>query len=205
MQDTTVLLAFAASFFLIAASPGLCMTLSMSLGIRLGLRRTLWMMAGELVGVGLVAAAAALGVSSLLLGAPKAFALFKLAGAAYLFWSGWQCWRSPTPDLQTPAEADGTTRSRLALQGFVTAASNPKAWAFNAALLPPFIDAARPLAPQLIALLVILLSIEFFCLLGYAQGGRTLAVWLHRGGHGKWLNRISGGLMVAVGIWLLLS
>ncbi len=58
---------------------------------------------------------------------------------------------------------------------------------------------------RLSALLVILLSIEFLCLVGYAQGGRTLAAWLHRGGHGRWLNRISGGLMVGVGIWLLLS
>ncbi|MEN8822430.1 MAG: LysE family translocator [Abyssibacter sp.] len=205
MQDTTVLLAFAASFFFIAASPGLCMTLAMSLGIRIGLRRTLWMMAGELVGVGLVAAAAALGVGSLILAAPIAFALFKIAGATYLFWSGWQCWRSPPPTLDATTTIQGHNRGQLALQGFVTAASNPKAWAFNAALLPPFIDPARALAPQLAALLVILLCIEFVCLLAYAQGGRTLARWLARGGHARWLNRISAVLMWAVGIWLLAS
>ncbi|MBV60446.1 LysE family translocator [Abyssibacter profundi] len=205
MQDTTVLLAFAASFFFIAASPGLCMTLAMSLGIRLGLRRTLWMMAGELVGVGLVAAAAVLGVGSLILGAPVAFALFKIAGAAYLFWSGWQCWLSPPPTLEATAATGDQSRAQLALQGFVTAASNPKAWAFNAALLPPFIDPARALAPQLTALLVILLCIEFVCLLAYAQGGRTLARWLTRGGHARWLNRVSAVLMWAVGIWLLAS
>ena len=39
-MDSTRLLAFCGSFFLIALSPGLCMTLAMSLGISIGVRRT---------------------------------------------------------------------------------------------------------------------------------------------------------------------
>ena len=47
-MNLTRLIAFSASFFLVALSPGLCMNLAMSLGISIGVRRTLWMMAGEL-------------------------------------------------------------------------------------------------------------------------------------------------------------
>ena len=93
-MDLTRLIAFSASFFLVALSPGLCMTLAMSLGISIGARRTLWMMAGELSGIALVGACAVLGVAALLLKAPTVFAAFKWIGAAYLLYMGWQTWRA---------------------------------------------------------------------------------------------------------------
>ena len=182
------------------------MTLSMSLGISQGLRRTLWMMAGELTGVALVAAAAVLGVGALLLNAPALLQAFKWLGAAYLFWAGWQSWRAEPADLRAGSSAS-VLRSRrsLALQGFVTAVSNPKAWAFMVALLPPFIDPERAVAPQLLAILALMVMIEFVCLLIYAAGGRALAEFLFRRGWGQWLNRIAGALMVGVGVWLALG
>ena len=56
-MDAATLLAFILSYFLIALSPGLCMSLSMTLSISIGVRRTLWMMGGELAGVATVAIA----------------------------------------------------------------------------------------------------------------------------------------------------
>lgn len=201
-MDTTRLLAFCGSFFLIALSPGLCMTLAMSLGIRIGVRRTLWMMLGELAGIALVASAAMLGVAALLLGDPRVFTAFKLAGAAYLLWTAWGAWRAPVEAMTTTQEV---TPLALVVQGFVTAVSNPKAWAFNMALLPPFIDPLAPLGPQMGVLLALMLIIEFSCLLIYAQGGRSLSELLLRRGQAQWLNRIAALLMVGVAIWLLVS
>jgi homoserine/homoserine lactone efflux protein len=83
--------------------------------------------------------------------------------------------------------------------------SNPKAWAFFVALLPPFVDQRRPLAPQLLALLALMLIIEFTCLQIYAHGGRVLSEQLHRRGKARWLNRVAGSLMAGVGIWLALG
>jgi homoserine/homoserine lactone efflux protein len=91
------------------------------------------------------------------------------------------------------------------LQGFVTSVANPKAWAFLAALLPPFVDRSRPLMPQLLALLALMLIIEFICLQIYAHVGRTLSEQLHRRGKARWLNYIAGTQMMGVGIWLALS
>ena len=204
-MDLTLLIAFSASFFLVALSPGLCMTLAMSLGISIGVRRTSWMMAGELTGIALVGAAAVLGVAALLLKAPTVFAVFKWIGAAYLLYMGWQTWRAE-PLLPEQLAGDGRrTRSSLIFQGFITAVSNPKAWAFLVALLPPFVDQRRPLAPQLLTLLALMLIIEFTCLQIYAHGGRVLSEQLHRRGKARWLNRIAGSLMVGVGIWLALG
>lgn len=203
--DLTRLIAFSASFFLVSLSPGLCMTLAMSLGISIGVRRTMWMMAGELAGITLVGASAVLGVAVLLLQAPSVFTVFKWIGAAYLFYLGWQTWRAEPLRPEQVAGDSRRTRSSLVAQGFVTAVANPKAWAFLVALLPPFVDQSRPLAPQLMTLLGLMLVIEFTCLQIYAHGGRALGEQLHRRGKARWLNRIAGSLMIAVGIWLALG
>jgi homoserine/homoserine lactone efflux protein len=201
-MDPTRLLAFCGTFFLVAFSPGLCMTLSMSLGISIGVRRALWMMLGELAGIALVSVCAMAGVAALLVGAPQVFGAFTLAGAVYLLWMAWGSWSAP---MGAPAVPPQLTRAGLGAQGFITAVSNPKAWAFQAALLPPFIDTAAPLWPQMAVLLALIIAIEFACLLIYAQGGRSFSELLVRRGQGRLLNRISAALMAAVAVWLVLA
>ena len=67
MFDLTLILLFLPTSFFISITPGMCMTLSLTLGLTIGLRRTFWMMWGELVGVGLVAVSAAIGVAAVML------------------------------------------------------------------------------------------------------------------------------------------
>ncbi len=202
-MDTTRLLAFSGSFFLIAMSPGLCMTLAMSLGIRIGVRRTLWMMLGEVVGIALVGSCAMLGVAAVLLGSPTLFTIFKLAGATYLVWTAVHAWRAAVSTVDGPTASGELSALNLTTQGFVTAVANPKAWAFMVALLPPFLVLDQPLAPQMASLLGLMVVIEFTALMIYAQGGRSLSDWLVRRGRGHWLNRISAALMFGVAGWLV--
>ena len=163
------------------------------------------MMAGELTGMALVGASAVLGVATLLLKAPTSFAVFKWIGATYLLYMGWQTWRAEPLRPEQVAVDNRRTRSSLILQGFVTSVANPKAWAFLVVLLPPFVDRSRPLAPQLLALLALMLIIEFSCLQIYAHGGWALSDQLHRRGKARWLNYIAGSQIMGVGIWLALS
>ncbi|SFT76949.1 LysE family translocator [Halomonas saccharevitans] len=207
MITLSVLSVFVPTFLLVSLTPGMCMTLAMVLGMTQGVKRTLWMMVGELVGVGLVAFAAGAGVAALMLRQPELFAVFKWLGGAYLGYLGVMMWRSrgrmaipETLEAGPPAP-----RGQLALQGLVTAVANPKGWAFFVALLPPFLDASRPLTPQLAALIAVILAIEFLCLLLYATGGRTLRRLLGNGDNVRLLNRGAGTLMVGVGLWLALG
>lgn len=208
MINTALLAAFIPTFILVSLTPGMCMTLSMSLGITLGVRRTFWMMAGELVGVGLVAVLAVVGVAAIMLGSPLVFTAFKWAGGAYLLWLGVQMWRSrgklAIPESGAAGHADAG-RLQLATQGFVTAVANPKGWAFFMVLLPPFLDDSRPLAPQLLILVTVLLLIEWLSLILYASGGRTLSKLLANGRNVRLLNRLAGTLMMVVGLWLALG
>ncbi|MEQ6890128.1 LysE family translocator [Halomonas sp. CS7] len=207
MITLSVLSVFVPTFLLVSLTPGMCMTLAMVLGMTQGVRRTLWMMVGELAGVGLVAFAAGAGVAALMLRQPELFAVFKWLGGAYLGYLGVMMWRSRGRMAIPEALEAGppAARGQLALQGLVTAVANPKGWAFFVALLPPFLDATRPLTPQLTALIAMILAIEFLCLLLYATGGRTLRRLLGEGDNVRLLNRVAGTLMVGVGLWLALG
>eukprot|EP00764_Aduncisulcus_paluster_P012148 gnl/Carplike_NY0171/5112_a6975_242.p1 GENE.gnl/Carplike_NY0171/5112_a6975_242~~gnl/Carplike_NY0171/5112_a6975_242.p1 ORF type:complete len:208 (+),score=-5.33 gnl/Carplike_NY0171/5112_a6975_242:253-876(+) len=200
----TLLSLFVPTFFLVSITPGMCMTLALSLGISIGVRRSLYMMWGELIGVSLVATAAALGVATLMLTYPDVFALLKLGGGAYLCWIGYQMFCSRGKLVLTESEQEQTehSRSQLALNGFLTAVANPKGWAFFVTLLPPFIDSELPMAPQLSMLIAIILLLEFICLLIYANGGKLLRQLLMKRDNVRLMNRIAGSLMIAVGVWL---
>lgn len=202
--DSSVLTVFVPTFFFVSVTPGMCMTLSMTLGMTIGLRRTFWMMWGELLGVAFVSIAAVAGVSAIMLNYPAVFLLLKYVGGTYLGYLGIQMWRSKGKmALCEPSTTKTKFSAReLFVQGFVTAIANPKAWAFMVSLLPPFIDPVYALAPQIMILLFIILSIEFCCLIVYATGGRTLRNMLQKKSTLKTMNRIAGTLMIGVGIWL---
>ncbi|WP_075881744.1 LysE family translocator [Vreelandella massiliensis] len=198
---------FVPTFLLVSLTPGMCMTLAMVLGMTQGVKRTLWMMAGELVGVGLVAAAAGVGVAALMLKHPEIFALFKWVGGAYLAYLGVMMWRS-RGRMAIPSELETgppAGRLQLAMQGFITAVANPKGWAFFMVLLPPFLDDSKPLFLQLGMLIAVILTIELASMLTYATGGKTLRRLLGKSGNVRLLNRLSGTLMIGVGLWLALG
>lgn len=179
------------------------MTLAMTMGMTIGVKRALWMMLGELTGVGLVATLSAIGVATLLLNYPTAFLIFKYVGGVYLAYIGVQMWLSK--GKMAIKLDDGERRAsafELISQGFVTAIANPKGWAFFVALLPPFLNASQPMASQLVSLISVILMLEFICLLIYASGGRTLRSLLMQSGNVRLMNRVAGSLMVGVGIWL---
>lgn len=204
MIDTTLLLLFIPTFMVISATPGMCMTLALTLGMSIGVRKTMWMMWGELVGVALVSVLAVVGVASVMLNYPIAFLVLKYAGGAYLIYLGLQMWRSKGKmaiDLDNSAQQQ-VAGKQLAIQGFITAIANPKGWAFTISLLPSFINPTLPMAPQLAMLVVIILLSEFLFLMLYATGGKTLRKLLEQSENVRLINRLSGTLMMAVGVWL---
>ncbi len=204
MLNLAMLSIFVPTFFFVSATPGMCMTLSMTLGMTVGIKRTFWMMAGELLGVGLVVIFSMIGVATIMLQYPSIFTIFKLGGGLYLAYIGIEMWRSRgrLAIQENNTVSFDCSKRALATQGFITAIANPKGWAFFIALLPPFIDQTLPLIPQMTMLIWMILCIEFICLILYALGGQSLAHLLRKRSNVRLMNRIAGSLMIALGIWL---
>lgn len=205
MSEHILIAVFLPTFFFVSITPGMCMTLAMTLGMSIGVRRTLWMMIGELAGVALVAVAAVIGVAAMMLNYPQIFEILKWVGGAYLGYIGIQMWRAKGKMASLDDQSTQISNQALISQGFVTAIANPKGWAFMISLLPPFIDVERAVAPQLSLLLAIIMMTEFVSMLAYASGGKSLKLFLAKGDNIKWLNRIAGSLMIGVGFWLVLG
>lgn len=146
--DPTAFGLFLAASLLIALSPGpgLLYVAARSLagGRRDGLASSLGTGLGGLVHV----LAGTAGVGALVLASAEAFALLKLAGAAYLVWLGVRTWRDAARDA--PAKwaglgdvlASPPTSARQAFrEGVIVEALNPKTAAFFLAFIPHFVDA----------------------------------------------------------------
>lgn len=184
----------------------MCMTLAMTLGMSVGIRKTMYMMWGELLGVAIVAISAVIGVSAIMLRYPNIFIVLKCLGALYLTYVGINMWRSKGKlALNQENQIANTQSSTLFYQGLITAIANPKGWAFMISLLPPFLSAKLPIAPQLAVLLTIILLSEFICMMLYATGGKTVGKILTEKDKVKLLNKASGTLMIGVAIWLLIG
>lgn len=201
-MDAHVLSAFVATCFLVSLTPGLCSILCMSLATSIGVRRTQFMMLGEIAGMGTVAVAAVLSIAAILHAQSAVFQALKVAGCGYLVFLGWRSWQS-APEASSPGFRIPQTRISLAGLGFATAITNPKVWALYVALLPPFVDPGRPLVQQLTTMLLLIVVVELFALYLYAVGGRILARLLDHASSRVHIGRVLGVLMAAMGVWVL--
>ena len=206
-MDFSLLYFFIPVFFVVSITPGLCMTLALTMGMSIGLGNTMKMMVGELSGVLLVAAVVVVGGGGLMAANPMLLVVFKYVGGAYLLFVGLQMMRSRgamavKPDGSVSFDLDFFS---LAGQGFITAVANPKGWAFFLAMTPGFINYDVDLGPQMTALVSIILIIEFTSLMLYAAGGQVLGKLLLNSDNVLLLNRVAGALMMCVGIWLATS
>ncbi len=204
MIEPAVLTLFIPTFFVVSITPGMCMTLALTMGMTIGVKKTFYMMWGELLGVALVSIAAVCGVAAIMLRYPSLFLLLKYMGGAYLVYLGIQMIRTREGLSLEPGSLllVNISPKTLMVQGFVTAIANPKGWAFMISLLPPFISSTKPFLPQIIILVFIILTTEFFCLVLYSNGGRVLTRFLEKKGNLRLMHRISGLAMAGVGIWL---
>ena len=197
-MDLHTWLAFVVAAWLISLSPGAGAISCMAAGMRHGFRRALWNIVGLQLGVQLVLVVAAAGLGTLIAASEAAFTALKWAGALYLAWLGVQQWRAP-PAAFDAAQGDATagTRRALVLRGFLVNATNPKGILFMLAVLPQFIDPARPQLPQYAVCGATLLFTDAVVMSGYTAFASRVLALLRGDGRRRLVNRAFGSLFVA--------
>ncbi|WP_454762685.1 LysE family transporter [Cupriavidus campinensis] len=199
-----VWLAFFAACWVIAISPGSGAVLSMSHGLSYGLKRTTTTIMGLQVGLLIILLIAGGGLGALLLASEEAFVVVKTIGAAYLIYLGIQQWRARV-EAQGDADAPGRmrvvvmSRRRRFATGLLTNVTNPKGIIFMVAVLPQFIDPARPLGPQLAILAATMCGVDLVVMHGYALLASRMQGLFRNARAVRWQNRFFGSVLVAVG------
>lgn len=197
-------LAFFVASWIISLSPGAGAISCMAAGLRYGYVRALWNIAGLQLGIVFVLVAVAAGLGAVLAASAFAFEAIKWAGAAYLVWLGVQQWRAPAfaVDAESAERALGGTPRELVLRGFLVNATNPKGIVFMLAVLPQFIDPAKPLFVQYAICAATIFCTDLVVMSGYTGLAANVLRALREPHHVRWINRSIGSLFVAAGALL---
>lgn len=138
-----------------------------------------------------------------------AFSVLKWVGCAYLVYVGVKTWAAPAPamdgeDEAAPASTGVMSDRRAFALGFLTNALNPKAMLFFLSLFSTLVSPETPLAVQgLYALSMSALLVGWFALVTLFFTGRAVRDGLAR--FGRWFNRVTGALLICLGIRLALQ
>jgi homoserine/homoserine lactone efflux protein len=193
-------LAFFVASWLISLSPGAGAISCMAAGMRFGYTRGLWNIFGLQLGLLLVLAIAGAGLGAILVASTLAFTTIKWLGVGYLIWLGIEQWRASATPTVTGAGGDiGGSPRELMIRGFLVNATNPKGIIFMLAVLPQFIDPARPQFAQYAICAATLVFTDLVAMSAYTGLAARVLRLLRKPSHRRTMNRTFGGLFVAAG------
>ncbi len=187
-------------------APGPDMLYVITRGMTHGRRAGMLSALGVICGILVHTIAAALGLTLIFQTSALAFLVVKYLGAAYLIYLGIKSWRER--NVFTLQASSPTVSSRqLFWQGVLSNVLNPKIAIFFLAFLPQFVDKSS----DQVTLQLVTLGLTFACLgllfliiVGYSSG--TIGSWITRRPHvARFLGRLSGGILVALGVRLALT
>ncbi len=198
---------FIISGLLLNIMPGpdslLIMTRSATQGWRAGVAAVMGICTGTMVHV----FAAAVGLSAILATSAAAFMVVKYVGATYILYMAIGLLRSKRKDAAAAITIPPLPYRKIFAQGLLTNVLNPKVALFFLAFVPQFIDAgasSKPLAFIILGCIFnfngMLWSVFLAVFTGLASARIKVAP-----GVALWLNRVTGGLFVWLGIKLALS
>jgi threonine/homoserine/homoserine lactone efflux protein len=200
---------FIVAGFLLNITPGPDMAFFGSRTASQGAKSGLAALAGICTGCLVHTAAAAFGLSAILLASANAFLAVKLIGAAYLVYVGTtMLWESLKQKSSAGLALDNTMPAaghrKIFWQGFLTNVLNPKVAIFFLAFLPQFISADSPnKAAAFLILGVLFIVNSCFVTLPLIWFIASARERIHANAKiGLWLNRMCGALFVGIGIKL---
>ncbi len=147
IPDLSTIIQFAIATLVIALTPGPDMTLFVGRAISHGRSAGFAAMFGAMTGIIVHTTLVALGLSALIVAAPKAFLALKIGGALYLLWLAWQAIVHGSAFKPQTEKAAPVPLSRHYMTGILINLLNPKIILFFMTFLPQFVSTNDPHAP----------------------------------------------------------
>lgn len=173
--DRARYLAFLGVMAAMAFFPGpanlFCMATGMDRGRRAALAAMVGMNAATLVWY----VGAAVGLGALMAAFPQLFGLLRVGGALYLIWLGIEAARAALSARAEMAAAVAPRPGSNLRNGFAVQIANPKIILFFSAVLPPFLDLARPVLGQLVVFAVTMIALDAAAMSTFGASGAALS------------------------------
>lgn len=159
---------------------------------------------GNLVGLAVWVAAAALGLSALLRASHLGYEVLRIAGAAYLIWLGVQSIRLRSAARDTTSQGRGLVGTGF-VAGLVTNLLNPKVGVFFVTFLPGFVPHGHSVGVTSLlfgAIFVALTAAYWVLLLAVAA---RVTRWMNEPHTRRRLDTATGGVLIAFGVRLAIE
>ena len=185
----------------ICLTPGPAALLIVAQGMSNGMRRSYWAIAGIALANALYFALSATGIAALIVASGELFSLIKWGGVAYLFNLGLSTLTSKASAFTVSAERSNAVYGWAAFwNAVVVELSNPKALLYFVALLPQFIDTAKPVGQQMLIYGSSCIALDALAYSLYAWLGSKTQKFTANAKFVKTSNRASGSLLMLAGV-----
>ena len=158
-----------------AVTPGPANLFAVATGMEKGRASALFGVLGMNVATLVWFGAAALGLAALVKAFPAAFKVVAVLGAVYVAWLGVKALRGAFATAGQPDRLVVRKGRSAFVDGFAVQIANPKAILFFTAVLPPFVDVSRPVAPQMALFAVAVIGMDVMSMSAYALSGAALS------------------------------
>ena len=196
------IISLAVAMFLLAITPGPGVFATVSRALSLGLRRTIPVIAGIVVGDLLFLLFAIYGLAVIAQTFNQLFLLIKYLGALYLIWLGLTLWRSQ-PSEHIPTASQSVSAGYGFLAGLSITLGNPKVILFYLGFLPTFIDLGRLEALDILIIASVVSGILGSVMLGYAFTAAKARLLFQSRQAQRRMQKTAGSVMIGTGILLL--
>jgi homoserine/homoserine lactone efflux protein len=202
MQLDTWITCFLASW-IFSLSPGAGSVFSMTNGLNYGFTRGYFGVIGLVLGLWTVFLAVVVGLGAIIQASPLAFNVLKWAGVAYLFYLGFDQWRSKgSPVRIDRGQADKVGLLRIVTKGLALNVVNPKGYIFMLAVIPQFIDFKAPLTNQYVAIAMTFAFTDLVVMAGYTGLASKALGYLKTEEQMSMLNKVFGALFMVAAVVL---
>ena len=189
---------FLATMAVMAVTPGPANIFAVATGAQKGKAAALAGVAGMNAATLVWFGAAALGLGALVAAFPEVFRVVAVLGGLYVAWLGISALRGALKGEAGPTHAVVRPGRSAFRDGFAVQIANPKAVLFFTAVLPPFLDVARPVVPQLALFALATVGLDAISMSAYGLGGAALSARMTE-------PRFRRGFGLFVGVLLLLA
>jgi threonine/homoserine/homoserine lactone efflux protein len=197
-----IYLAYVLACVLITVVPGPTVTVIVANSLAHGTRAGLLNVAGTQLGLALMMGTLIVGLTSVIEAMGWLFDWLRIAGALYLAWLGWKLIRSPDALGQQAGAA--VPRGGFFLQGLLVLLANPKALFFFGAFIPQFVNPKGDYVAQIVLLGATAMAVALLTDGAYAILTGRAGTFLSKR-RVRLLSRLSGGFLIAGGLWLALT
>ncbi len=197
MHDQARLIAFVTFAAVVAGTPGPSNTLLTVVGSRVGLRKGVSSLLGQVTGMGAMLFVVALGVGHAILAHPLALQILKWGGAAWLCWMAWR--------IASAGPAEGAAHGPAGFFGIAAFQwVNPKGWLVSIAAVALFLDrSGAGVAAQAATLAILFTIVALPCCLPWLAFGAALQHFLAESRARRVVNGVMAALLAASTVLLV--